>query len=295
MNTKTLNELTAIKLLLSEATRALEGAGIQRVFAILHAHDALDWTLQVIYAHPKIGGKKKSKMYLADYAREIDNVEPGIVDIGNVSRLNTLRVGFKHDLIFPDPEITKEMVLWVENQINTLTRRIFQLSLSDVDLLTAIENDNIKTKVTKADKEFSQGKITEAFCNLSIAFEMVKFDLQDNLEKVTGKRPVFRTDLGFSNSFFLHLDVVGHDFSRAWDQIVDGVEYLVDMSFVNSLGVNVSDYFQFQSVTPRPIRIMNGEYHCDISNKTAAKMKTSEYQKCRNFVIEAALKTQSKI
>lgn len=294
INTGTLNKLTAIKLLLNDASRKADAAGIQRAFAILHIHDALDWMLQIAYSHPKVGGKKITKMFLLDYAREIDKHEPDLLDQGNISKLNTLRINFKHDLIFPDPELTKELVSWAENQINTICQRLLKITLAEVDLVIAIDNGQVKTKIQEADALFTNGKITDAFCGLSIAFEMIKYDLQDSLESITGNRPVFRTNLGFSNSFFLHLDGVDRDFSRAWDQIVDSVEYLVDMSFVNSLGVSVSDYFQFQSMTPRAVRTMNGQYHCDVSDRVAARMKASEYQKSRDFVIEAALKAQSR-
>lgn len=300
----TLNRLTAIKLLLTEAIRAINAAGVQRAFAILHAHDALDWTFQVAYTHPKIGGNKKAKMFLIDYARKLEKHKSGLVNLGNVSRLNTLRVNFKHDLILPDPELTKELIYWAENQTNTICQYLFQFSLADVDLTIAIENDNVKDKINEADDQFSKGKVVDAFCNLSIAFEIIKHGLQDEVEKATGKKVVFGTDFSFSNSFFLKVEEIGklgsnfsrgHDFAKAWDQIIDGVEYLIDMSFVNFLGINLSDYFQFQSVTPRPMRMMNGEYRCDVSDRLAVKMKASEYQKCRNFVIEATLKAQSKI
>jgi len=295
MNTKVINELTAVKLLLNESLRALDGAGIQRAFAILHAHDALEWMFQISYTHPKVGGKKKTKMYLLDYAKEIDKVLTDTIDIGNVSRLNSLRVAFKHDLIFPDPEVTKDIIRWVDNQINTLVRTIFQVSLSDIDLLVAVEEGDIKAEINNADKDFSEGKTMDAFCKLAIAFEMVRYSLQDNLQETTGKRPVLRTDLGFSSSFFLHLDVIGHDFSRAWDEIVNGVEYLVDMSFINTLGVNIADYFQFLSITPRPQRMMNGEYRCDISEQKSKEIKRQKYKKTRDFVVDAVLKLQTRV
>lgn len=294
INTKILSQLTAVRLLINEADRKAEQAGIQRAFAILNIHDALDWMLQVAYAHPMFGGKKNSKMFLLDYAREVDKKEQGLLDLGNISKVNTLRVNFKHDLIFPDPELTKDLVLWAENQTNTICQRLFQVSLTEIDLVIAIDDDQVKTKIKEADDLFSKGKTNDAFSNLSIAFEMVKYNLQDELEKITGNRPVFRTDLSFSNSFFLHLDQLDRDFARAWDQIVDSIQYLVDMSFINSLGVSISDYFRFQSTSPNAIRTLNGQYRCDITPRVASKIKASEYQKNRDFVIEVALKSQSR-
>src|SRR3972149_7867906 len=140
MKTQKINELIAVKLLLGEATKSVQGTGIQRAFSILHAHDALEWMLQITYAHPKVGGKKKSKMYISDYAKEIDKAIPDLIDIGNVSKLNSMRVAFKHDLIFPDPDVTKEVILWADNQINTLAQSVFQTTLSDVDLIVAIDD-----------------------------------------------------------------------------------------------------------------------------------------------------------
>ncbi|NCN59368.1 hypothetical protein COW99_00090 [Candidatus Roizmanbacteria bacterium CG22_combo_CG10-13_8_21_14_all_38_20] len=295
MRTQKINELIAVKLLLGEATKSVQGTGIQRAFSILHAHDALEWMLQITYAHPKVGGKKKSKMYISDYAKEIDKAIPDLIDIGNVSKLNSMRVAFKHDLIFPDPDVTKEVILWADNQINTLAQSIFQTTLSDVDLIVAIDDGQIKTKINEADSDISNGKTAEAFCNLAVAFEMVRYNLQENLEKATGKRPIFRTDFGFSSSFFLHLDAIGGDFSKAWDQLINGVEYLVDISFVSTLGVKMNDYFQFLSVTPRPMRMMNGEYHCDISEKKSKEITPSNYKNVRDFVIDAALKLQTRV
>ena len=295
LNAQVLNKLTAIKLLLNDANRKANAAGTQRAFAILHTHDALDWMLQVAYTHPKVGGKKNKKIFLLDYAREIEKHEPGLLDQGNISKLNTLRVNFKHDLIFPDPKHTKEIVAWAENQINTVCQRLFKTSLADVDLTAAVDNKQVKAKIKEADNLFAEGKTVDAFCSLSIAFEMIKHHLQDKLEKTTGKKAVFGTDLSFSSSFFLKLDLFGGDFARAWDQIVNSTKYLVDMSFVNFLGIEANEYFQFQSTTPRSTRTINGKYHCNISDRLAKSLQTSKYKKCRDFLIEAAIKAQSKM
>lgn len=290
----TVDKLSAIKLLLNEAKQKVDSSGTQRAFAVLYTHDALDWMFQIIFELPEFGGKKSPKMFLLNYASEINKKEKGLINLGNVSKINTLRVNFKHDFIFPDPELAKDLVLWAENQINTICQRFFHFSLEEVDLLVAIDNQEIKNRIKEADDLFSKGKIEDAFCSLSIAFEMAKYLLQDNLEVITGKRPIFRTNLGFSNSFFLHLDQLDRDFSRAWDQIVDSVEYLVDMSFINSLGVSINDYFQFQSTVPAVSRMMDGTYRCDITPKIESKIKKSCYSKSRDFVIEVALKVESK-
>ena len=295
MDTKTLNKFTAIKLLLNDAIRAMSASGVQRAFAILHAHDALEWTFQIVYTHLKIGGKKNAKMYLTNYAREIEEREHGLIDQGNVSRLNTLRNNFKHDFLFPDPEQTKEIIYWAENQINTICQRLFNTNLADIDLASAIANDEVKSKINEADKKYSQSRTVDAFCELSTAFEMIKHELQEKIEKATSKRAIFETNFTFYNSFFLKIKEKGRDFARAWDQIIESIEYLVDMSFINFLGMNMNAYFQFQAMTPRPMRMMDGKYHCDISDRLTSRMRASEYQKCRDFVIDAALKAESKI
>ena len=303
INFKFIHKLTAIKLLLFEAMKATTATGAQRAFAILHAHDALDWTFQLIFEEFS-NEKLKKFMYLGDYAKEIEKLEKGSIHMGNVSKLNSMRNLFKHNFTLPDGKETKDIVEWSENQINTLCLRFFQSSLTDIDLINAIPNEEISEKILEADKEISLGKVVEGYCTLSIAFEMIKYDLQVRLEKSTGKKIVFSTDLKFSNSFFLHIEeMIGkgnsyneaREFGRSWDNLIHNTEYLVDMTFINFLGVDVKEYFEFLSVTPRPQRNMAGnKYFCDYTMKLEEKMKLSEYQTQRNFVIEAALKAQGK-
>ncbi len=300
IDSKILNKLIAVKVLLNDALKSVNESGVQRAFAILHTHNALDWMFQIAYSGT-VGAKKNEKMYIEYYAREVNKSIPKLIDIGNLSRVNTLRKNFKHDFIFPDPELTKELISWAENQINTICQRIFHISLAEIDLVIAIASPEIKEQITKADDVFSGGKVPEAFCELAIAFAMVKYDLQERIEKLTDRNAIFETDFTFSNSFFLHIrdmgNLVGEGYKIAetWDQIIKSTEYLINMSFINFLGIGMYEFFQFQAITPKPLRTMNGKYHCSINERLAVKMRASEYSKCRNFVIEGALKAQSKV
>jgi len=40
---------------------------------------------------------------------------------------------------------------------------------------------------------------------------------------------------------------------------------------------------------------MNGEYHCDISEKKSKEITPSNYKNVRDFVIDAALKLQTRV
>lgn len=303
INSKFIHKLTAIKLLSFEAMKATDASGAQRAFAILHAHDALDWTFQLIFEEFSDNNNKKL-MFLSDYAKEIEKLEEGSIHIGNVSKLNSMRNLFKHNFTLPDGKETKEIVEWSENQINALFLRFFKSTLTDIDLINAIPNEEISEKILEADEDISSGKVVEGYCALSIAFEMIKYDLQNRLENATGKKIVFNTDAKFSDSFFLHVEeIIGKgdsfngasEFCSAWNNLIQSTEYLVDITFINFLGVDVKEYFEFLSVTPRPQRNLAGnKYFCDYSKKLAEKMKLSGYQTQRNFVIEAALKAQGK-
>lgn len=291
--TKTSNsQIVSAKLLLDVAKRQAKKSGIEKAFSILHAHDALDWILQYLY--DSTATSKKGQLMFPNYveyvAKHTDKF--GSLDNAKCEQLNTMRNNFKHNFVIPNDKQAEEIVVWAEIQIETLVKTFTGKSLSEFDTLDTIANKEVRDRLKSADRHLKDNKRVEAFTDVAIAFAMLEHAKRDQIRKDTNISIPAPDSFSFSNSFFLKMDksIFGDDFNKAWDKLIKNVEYQNSTISANLLGVEYSDYLQFQTYTPRPQRVLSGKYHVNIMPNYEEKSKDFDFNFCREFVINTATK-----
>lgn len=91
MGKTSINQIISARLLLQKARIQSTKTGIEKTFAILYAHDSLDWILQ--YLHDDITTSKNNKrMFMVDYAGVIakNSDKFGSFDESKCNQLNTM-------------------------------------------------------------------------------------------------------------------------------------------------------------------------------------------------------------
>lgn len=286
------SQIISAKLLLDTAKRQAKKSGIEKAFSILHAHDSLDWILQYLY--DSTSEPKKRKMMFPDYVSAIAKHSDkfGSIDTTKCDQLNTMRNNFKHNFVIPNDKQAEEMILWTELQIESLVKTFTKKSLSDFDVVDAIASQQVKDKVIEADKNIQDGKRVHAFADIAIAFDMLERSRRDQIKDISGIKIPSPESFSFSNSFFLRMDdsVFGRDFNKAWDKLIESVEYQNSTISASLLDVEYADYLLFLTYTPRLRRSPDGAYHTYYTKQYEEKTKDFDYDFCRELVINTAVK-----
>ncbi len=286
------NQIISARLLLETAKMQVKKTGLEKAFSILHAHDALDWILQYLYDSSTTS--KKGKLMFPDYVNAIAKRPEnfGSLDTAKCDQLNTMRSNFKHNFVIPNDKQAEEIVLWVEMQIESLIKTYTSKPLSDFDTLNAIANEQVKEKIRSADRSIEDDKRVHAFADIAIAFAMLERLKRDQIKDISGIRLPSSESFTFSSSFFLRMDdnIFGWDFNRAWDKLIENVEYQNSTVSASLLGVEYAEYLSFLTYTPRPQRTRDGKYHVNVMPQYEEKSKDFDYDFCRELVISTAIK-----
>lgn len=292
------NQVIAAKLLLEKAKSQMYRVGTEKAFAVLHAHDALDWVMQYLYEAEE---RKRSEntfkafmKYIADHEKKF-----GYIDKTKCQQLDEIRNNFKHSFVLPNERQLHELIVWCEQQINSLLSNYVGKTLDEHDDLGVISLPDVKKQVEKARKFEAQNNKENALANLAIAFDMITRDVEKSIEEVSGKKPAISADFTFSNSFFMKTrelgDLIGkgREFESSWDNIIQSITELNAFSLINIIGLDLHDYYYFRSSTPKPKRAISGEYSVDIMPNLQKKIPDVDYGFCEDFVIQAAINASS--
>ncbi|NTU73926.1 hypothetical protein HGB07_07270 [Candidatus Roizmanbacteria bacterium] len=286
------NQIISARLLLKASKVQVKRTGIEKAFAVLHAHDALDWTLQYLYDDSN--NSKKGKLMFPDYVSAIAKHPDkfGSLDELKCDQLNTMRSNFKHNFVIPNDRQIDEIVLWVAIQIDSLLKTYTGKPLSEFDTIDAIQNKEVVNRIKESDKHMHDNRHELALSSLAIAYAILENDKRAKVEDMFGTN-VPRDNshsFTFADSHFLKLDQsLGKDFSRAWDKIIENVEYQTAMIPADLLGIEHAEYIRFRQDTPRPYRTLDGKYHVDFMDRFIQHAKGVDVGYWREFVISTAI------
>lgn len=201
------NQILAIKLLLDKAKLQITRVGTEKAFALLHLHDALDWTMQ--YLHHSVE-RKKIEWTFSKYSKYISENEDkfGSFDKLKADELDGMRNAFKHSFNLPNDARLKYLCVWCEEQIASLLKTYKQVDLSRYTLVDAIAIE-ARDEILLAQAAYQDNKMDEAVHHLAVAFQIVVRKVEDSIEEASGERPAITADFTFASSFFMKVKPLG--------------------------------------------------------------------------------------
>lgn len=294
------NQILAIKLLIEKAKLQITRVGTEKAFALLHLHDALDWTMQ--YLHHSVE-RKKIEWTFSKYSKYISENEDkfGNFDKLKADELDGMRNAFKHSFNLPNDSRLKYLCIWCEEQIASLLKTYKQIDLSNYTLVDAIVITEAKNEILLAQAAHKNNEMDKAVHHLAVAFQIVVRKVEDSIEEASGERPAITADFTFASSFFMKVkplgDLVGNGnaFADSWDRLVQSVVHLNANALINMLGLDLHEYYKFRKWTPKPQRTLSGKYYSDIMPRLQKELLNVDYDFCESFVIEAAINASSLI
>lgn len=288
------NQILAIKLLVEKAKLQITRVGTERAFALLHLHDALDWTMQ--YLHNSVERHTKTWTF-SNYTKYISENEDkfGSFDKVKADELDGMRNAFKHSFNLPNDARLKYLCTWCEEQIASMLKTYKQIDLKDFSLVETIMIPGVREEILQARDAYKDNKLDMAVHHLAVAFQRVVREVEDSIQEASGERPAISADFTFASSFFMKVkplgDLVGNGnaFADSWDRLIQSVAHLNTNVLINMLGLDLQEFYKFKKWTPRPQRTLDGKYHSDIMPRLQKELPNVDYDFCESFVIEAAI------
>jgi hypothetical protein len=137
---------------------------------ILTAHDAAELAIAGIAHHLNVL-PKSTKTYLMDYFQPISETHPGEDMIGRhyFSQLNLVRIGIKHNGIFPDPKQWFRVGENTYDYISSLCEKYLNISFDDIDESDMITEPDVKHQYDIARELFSKNDYKSSLENIGLA------------------------------------------------------------------------------------------------------------------------------
>lgn len=136
---------------------------------ILAAHDAAELATAAI-THHLDALPHQEKIYLMDYIAAIkEKLGESVPGRDYFSKLNKVRIGIKHNGIFPDPQQWYRVGEHTFNYVSSWCEKYLGIILDDLDESALIFNTKVKEHLDSAKEAFGRKKYQEVLENLAFA------------------------------------------------------------------------------------------------------------------------------
>jgi len=271
-----MRRLAFIKYLYGIAVEQSHRPGDLKAASILTFHDSVELFLQLAAEHLNEGTKN------IQFEQYWERLEPHLggqplVEKESMRRLNKLRVNLKHDGTFPSPLSVEGFRASVTSFFEANTPTVFGgLEFADVSMLALIEYPKARTSLEEAQDLIQANHLREAIEKIAVAFAQL-LDEYEETKRLRTRSSRFRP--GPRISAF-----------QKMGQITDAIEDLQNAVRLLSLGFDYRRFAKFDSLTPRVVRVMSGDYLPGGAPDSAPTLDDCRY--CFDFVIEGALGLQ---
>lgn len=279
-----LRRLTYSKYLLSRAILLQrQGNELAAAEAVLVAHDAAEMLMRV--AIDSLGAKPPDKfMQFWQAATDATGTIPPHRTA--LSRLNNLRVGFKHMGNLPNPAVVADLLPVVTAFCHEIASLYLKTDLEAVSMADLIPNEEARKKVKEAEQSFASGRAEDAFLALGVAYDKLHAEATKNPGLAILQRYWDRWDSGspwrgdaerFAKA--LHLGKMAREVQR-----------LIDITNILVLGLQPHRLRRFNRLTPARQYTMSGQAQAIWPPPGSRTLDAEAFEFCRSFVIDFGLR-----
>lgn len=262
---------------------------ISSAMAILSFQDASEQFLMIIA--DKLGFKPPNN-YL-DYWEEAKKKKKSLPNKNDMSKLNKMRVSFKHHGILPTFEDCKDIQYKLHDFFARVSHDILIVDFSRLSLADLIEFDEVKEYIKNAEKYIEHGNYEESITESAKALKLLE-------KKKEGD--AWHSFILEQVSFNPLDDLV--DFRRidnellieALREVRNRLNDIIPNLNIILMGINIYKYQRFKLLTPIVHSMQDGSLSTGhIVDKYKHRLNYNEENAlfCLNFVIDTGLKFQS--
>ena len=256
--------------------------------AILHYHDALELTFDLILEDKGIDSNNLSFMQCFDKVNEwlISSEQVEISLRPSLEKLKNRRVNLKHKGLFPSQRDIQESEFTSNTIFEELCKNIFDLDVKDISLVFLIENERVKNHILEAIEQYPDDQ-EGSMLNISLAFEFLLKDYETSKSEFPWRSPFFvGKSFSFNSSFFLKIDSK-NPVAKFVDDTKETIESMQKIIRILAFGLNYKKYIKFRLLIPE------SNYIDSKITKKTYEIKQSDFEFCINYIIESALNLQA--
>lgn len=270
-----LRRLSLIKKLYQTAVESSDGDSISHAISILPLQDAVELFLGLIAEIHDVDARRFDFM---SYWPELK--KKGVEISGQISmkRLNAARVNLKHLGIIPDKDDLKEFFATTTTFFIENTENIFNVEFLNISMVYLIQNKDLIAILSDAECALRGGQLKESVEFSAAAFAKAK-------EKMPETKMV-RNSL-FSRMSLTRISPDLAELDREVLNVRKNINTIISKMELMSLGVDISEYDHFKSLTPRVSVAIAGNYV--INWHINPQLNTTKVRYCLDFVIKFIL------
>jgi len=205
-----------------------------------------------------------------------------------MEKLNKARVGFKHHGIIPSKADVESFKVITENFFNENSLLFFNIEFGKISLTNLISYKRAKENLKKSEATFEKGTIDESITYLTKAYAYLILDYESNKRDLTYRSPFQIGD--HVHGAFRFSNKVDPEIRRYFDSIANSITRIQETLHLVTLGIDYKQYIKFSTFIPKILRTTDDEVF--IGQVEIKSITPVDFDFCRNFIIETALKFQ---
>jgi len=256
--------------------------------SILNFHDSVELYLELLAE--EFGFTKTKNIGFIKYWELISQKGTNLPLKTSMEKLNTARVSLKHSGLIPS-KIDIEFFRAITTEFfEETSESIFKMKFKDISIVDYIKFDKVKNYLKLAESKFNEGNKKETLENLALSFHYLLNDYEESARAEFNYSPFSFGRL----EFLTGLSEIGQ-FSR---NIYESINTLKNSTIkmqnvlrVISFGIDYIKYIKFNSITPIICYSLKSKEPV-AGSINEEEISSDNFEFCRDFIIESALKLQ---
>jgi hypothetical protein len=167
----------------------LSGSPIRKATCVLHFHDSVESFFTLV---AEIVGVNKKNLSFMDYFEEIKIADTGkgnreLTYKFQISKLNKLRVNFKHYSILPNEEECISLKVNLDDFLNENVPKFCGMDFSRISLANSIQDEKARKLTQEAESLLEEKKYKNCLSKLGLVFYILFHKSQKKTKNVFGK------------------------------------------------------------------------------------------------------------
>lgn len=282
-----IQRLAFAKYLLQKGNHEAQNSEPLSSVAILHYHDALELTFDLILEDKGISSKNLSFMQYFDKINEWlkTNEKIEISLKPSLEKLKNRRVNLKHKGLFPSKKDIQESEFTANAIFEGLCKNIYDLEVKDISMVSLIENERVRNHISEAIKEYPDDQ-ENSIADISLAFEFLLKDYESSKVSIYNRYP-----FNFGKNMSKYSMRSSDTFLEFMDDTQEAIELMKKALKILALGLNYKKYMKFRLLI-RESYWMYGSEMPRFDLIEGEKINKSDFDFCINYIIECAFKLQ---
>lgn len=252
--------------------------------SILTFHNSIEMFLKLLSEHLDI---RSDNFSFLDYWTQI----PALTSKESMRNLNVRRVNIKHKGLLPSKSDIEISRVNTTDFFEQNTAKHFGIEFKDISLLTLISYENVRSNLTKAQKELNLINNKSCIEKTAIAFDELLYTYENSKINFFRDSPFsFGREQAFKSSFSMRVE--DRKMADFVDKVKESLEGIQKAIRIISFGIDYKRFAKFKILTPNVKRWGEGAVDIDFYNKGNKKWTIENCQYCIDFVLDSALKLQ---